>query len=141
MTSDVAAVTAQEINAYLDEAWPGGRQRCHAVGAGWAEARLEVDPANLRPGSIVSGPTLFGLADAVLWYALFTRVGIEPMALTSELSIRYLRPARGEVVMARADLHHAGRRSAIGTIRLWMAQEPDVTVAVAQGTYVRPRPS
>jgi uncharacterized protein (TIGR00369 family) len=122
----------------MDGAWRGNRQRCHAVGDGWAEVRLEVAPDQLRPGEIVSGPTLFALADCALWFALFTRVGIEPMALTSELSIRYLRPARGRVVHARADLHHAGRRSVIGTIRCWMADDPDTVVAVAQGTYVRP---
>jgi acyl-coenzyme A thioesterase PaaI-like protein len=65
------------------------------------------------------------------------------MALTSELSIRYLRPARGVTLYARADIHHAGRRSVIGTIRCWMddphGNAPDV--AVAQGTYVRPSSS
>jgi uncharacterized protein (TIGR00369 family) len=79
------------------------------------------------------------LVDVAMYVAVFTAVGIEPMALTSELSIRYLRPARGTSVMARCDLDHVGRRSVIGTTRVWMRDNPSVTVAVAQGTYVRPQ--
>ena len=141
MATQGAAVTAAQINTYLEEAAFGTGSRCLEVGADWAVARYDASTVNLRPGGIVSGPTLFGLCDAVLWYALFGAVGIEPMALTSELSIRYLRPARGAAALARAELHHVGRRSVIGSIRCWMEQDPEVTVAVAQGTYVRPRVS
>ena len=57
-----------------------------------------------RPATseIISGPTLFALCDGVLWHALFGAVGIEPMALTSELSIRFLRPAIGSPSSTRA---------------------------------------
>lgn len=132
-------VTPGEINDFCDEAFPGSANRCADIGPGWAVARTEADPALLRPGGIISGPTLFGLADAALWFALFSVCGIEPMSLTSELSIRYLRPARGTAALARADLDHAGRRSVIGTVRMWVEDDPGTTVAVAQGTYVRPR--
>ena len=131
-------VTPEEINTFLEQAFGGMSNRCIEVGDTWAVARHEADAAMLRPGGIISGPTLFGLCDGVLWYALFGAVGIEPMALTSELSIRFLRPARGQAVLARCDLNHIGRRSVIGTIRCWVEDEPDKTVAVAQGTYVRP---
>ena len=98
----LAAITADEINAYLAEAFPISGQRCVEVGGRWAVAAITPDERSRRPGDIISGPTIFGLCDAVLWYALFGAVGLEPMALTSELSIRYLRPARGDTVFARA---------------------------------------
>ena len=101
---------------------------------------LRVDPANLRPGGIVSGPTVFGVCDAALYFAAFTIIGLEPMALTSELSIRFLRPAFGEEVRARATIDHCGRRSVIGTITAWTT-DPAKPCAVAQGTYVRPNAS
>ena len=134
------AITADEINAYLAEAFPISGQRCVEVGGRWAVAAITPDERSRRPGDIISGPTIFGLCDAVLWYALFGAVGLEPMALTSELSIRYLRPARGDTVFARAELHHAGKRSVIGSIRCWVDEAEDKTVAVAQGTYIRPQP-
>lgn len=131
--------TVDEVNAFLVDAFSGTSNRCAEIGHGWAVAQHEADPAALRPGGIISGPTVFGVADAALWFALFGAVGIEPMSLTSELSIRYLRPAIGGVLLARADLHHIGRRSVIGTVRCWVDGD-DTTVSVAQGTYVRPRP-
>lgn len=131
-------VTAAEINAFLREAYPGAANECVEVGPTWAVARVTPDPALLRPGGYISGPTQFAMADAVLWYALFGAVGIEPMALTSELSIRYLRPAIGTVLWGRADLHAAGRRNVVGSVRLWVDDAADRAVSVAQGTYVRP---
>ncbi|MEC8717974.1 MAG: PaaI family thioesterase, partial [Pseudomonadota bacterium] len=122
------------------EAFPISGQRCVEVGGRWAVAAITPDERSRRPGDIISGPTIFGLCDAVLWYALFGAVGLEPMALTSELSIRYLRPARGDTVFARAELHHVGKRSVIGSIRCWVDEAEDKTVAVAQGTYIRPQP-
>ena len=136
----LTAITADEINAYLAEAFPISGQRCLEVGGRWAVAAITPDDRSRRPGNIISGPTIFGLCDAVLWYALFGAVGLEPMALTSELSIRYLRPARGDTVFARAELHHVGKRSVIGSIRCWVDEAEDKTVAVAQGTYIRPQP-
>ncbi|MFN3236392.1 MAG: PaaI family thioesterase [Pseudomonadales bacterium] len=134
------AVTPEAINTFLEDAFGSLNSRCIEVGDTFAVARHEANQDMLRPGDIISGPTLFGICDGVLWYALFGAVGIEPMALTSELSIRFLRPAKGNVVLARCDLHHVGRRSVIGSIRCWMEDAPDKTVAVAQGTYVRPQP-
>ena len=58
--------------------------------------------------------------------------------LTSELSIRYLRPARGLAIHARAELLDVGRRSIVGSMLAW-TDSFDKPVAIAQGTYVRPR--
>ena len=130
-------VTPELINAFLNEHFPGVGNHCEAVGDRWAIARLDTSTIALRPGGIISGPTVFGACDAALYYACFTVLGIEPMALTSEMSIRFLRPARGPVLRARAELHHAGRRSLIGSVIAW-TDDPDKPVAAAQGTYVAP---
>ena len=130
-------VTVEEINAFVEETFPGAIGRAESVGEGWSVVGLATAGLELRPGGIVSGPTLFGLADAALWYACFTVIGIEPMALTSELSIRFLSPARGELVRGRADLVKVGRRSIVGNVRMWTNDER-TPVAVAQGTYVPP---
>lgn len=130
-------VTAEQINEFLGREFGGTANRCEAVGDRTAVAVIEPGPQSLRPGGIISGPTVFGVCDAALYYACFTVIGIEPMALTSELSIRFLRPAVGPVVRARAALHHVGRRSIIGSVTAWTDDE-ERPVAVAQGTYVRP---
>ena len=135
---DAPAVSVEVVNAFLEEAFPSTGNECFELGPRHAVARSVADPARLRPGGYISGPTQFSLADAVLWFALFGAVGIEPMAVTSEMSIRYLRPAIGSVLWARADVHIAARRSVVGTISLWVDDRPDRLVSVAQGTYMRP---
>ncbi len=136
-----AAVSPEEVNRFLAEAFPGTGNECVVLGSRHAVGRAIADPARFRPGGYISGPTQFGLADAVLWYALFGAVGIEPMAVTSELSIRYLRPAIGSMLYARADLHSVGQRSVVGTVSLWVDDRSDKIVSVAQGTYIRPQRS
>lgn len=136
----MSLVTVEQVNAFLAAEFSGSGNRCDEVGDGWAVCRIDVGEGSLRPGGIISGPTVFGACDAALYYACFTRIGIEPMVLTSELSIRYLRPAKGTVLRARADLHQVGRRSIIGTVVAWTS-DLDKPVAVAQGTYVRPSAS
>jgi uncharacterized protein (TIGR00369 family) len=132
-------VTADEVNEFLLADFPGTTTTCESVGPGWAVALFRAGDAHLRPGGIISGPTVFGVCDAALYHACFTAIGIEPMALTSELSIRFLRPARGVELRARAQLLHVAPRSIVGTVTAW-TDDPDRPVAVAQGTYVRPKP-
>ncbi len=71
---------------------------------GWAVARWTLSADMLRPGGYVPGPTLFGLADVALWFACFTVLGLEPMAVTSDLAIAFLRPAKDSDVLARATI-------------------------------------
>ena len=93
----------------------------------------------IRPGGYISGPTQFAIADGALWYLVFAAIGrVEPMALTSELSIRFLRPAIGAVLWARATQEVAGRRQVVGSVRIWTDDNEQRPCAVAQGTYVLP---
>lgn len=133
-------LTPEGVNDMLAAEFPGTGNRCVELGASHAVARLEIESWSLRPGAYVSGPTQFGLADAALWYLTFGAIDrVEPMALTSELSIRYLRPAHGSVLWARASLESAGSRSIVGSVKVWCDDREDKPSSVAQGTYVLPR--
>lgn len=132
----MSLVTVDAINALIEADFPGVGNRCEDVGDRWAIASCDMSPVSLRPGGIISGPTVFELCDAAFYYACFTTIGLEPMVLTSELSIRFVRPARGSVLRARADLHHVGRRSITATVVAWTDDQAK-PAAVAQGTYAR----
>lgn len=133
-------VTVAAINAMLAKEWPDNTGGCHSIGDTWAMVNTTPGAETLRPGGYFSGPTQFGLADQALWFMTFAAIGrIEPMALTSELSIRYLRPAQGTTLWAKAHVENAGRRQVIGTVRVWADDNIDKPCATAQGTYVLPR--
>jgi len=127
------------VNEMIEQLFPGSNNSCHTLGTDFAVARREITDSELRPGAFVSGPSQFGLADAALWYLVFGATGrIEPMALTSELSIRFLRPAQGTVLWARATLEVAGRRNVVGTVQVWCDDREHKPTATAQGTYALP---
>lgn len=133
-------LTPDQINETIHRNWSQAPHRCAEISPTHALARGVVDQTGLRPGGFVPGPTQFSIADLALWYLAFAALDrIEPMALTSELSIRFLRPAQGEVMWARADLDKAGRTSVVGTVKIWMDDQPDRLVSTAQGTYALPR--
>jgi acyl-coenzyme A thioesterase PaaI-like protein len=131
-------LTPDAVNEMVATAFPGSRARCVEVGTSHAVAEMVTGDLDVRPGGFVAGPTQFALADAALWYLVFGALGrIEPMALTAELSIRYLRPAIGSSLHARADLAAISRRSVVGSVALWTGDISKPT-AVAQGTYALP---
>ena len=132
-------MTHDEINTAVAEAWPEARCTCLEVSPSEALAELRPRADSIRPGGTISGPTLFAAADAALWYLAFGASGtIEPLAVTSDLAIRFLRPARGEAVYARAVLNRATRRTVVGTVSVWTDGNEAAPCATAQGTYVLP---
>ena len=135
-------LTADEINTFVADVFPatvGSGLACVEVGDGWAVARLAYDEANIRPGGIVPGPSVFGLADVSLWYAVFSKIGLEPMAVTSDMTIHFLRPAVGKSLLARCSLTKLGKRLAHGEIRIWEeGGDRDRLIAFASGAYALP---
>ena len=135
------SLTPADVNEFVRVEFPSAYaegNRCIELGEGTALARWPFDVAKLRPGAYIAGPTLFALADCAFWFATFTVLGLEPMAVTSELSIRFLRPAQDGDAMARATLNSVSTRRLVGTIEMWVDGAPDKLVAVAQGSYARP---
>ena len=134
-----AQLDVESVNAMVTDQYPGTSNRCVELGSGFAVAACDVTPTDIRPGGFVSGPTQFAIADCALWFLAFVGLDrIEPMALTSELSIRFLRPAVGDRLVCRATLESVSRRSVVGTAHVWVDGQPDKYTAAAQGTYAVP---
>ena len=134
-------LTPSQVNDFVAEVFPSSYAdgiRCIGISAGNAEVSWSFDDSRLRPGGYVPGPTIFALADSALWYATFSIIGLEAMAVTSEMSIRFLRPAQGGDLIGRATINSAGRRRIVGTVEVWVEGEPERVVAMAQGSYARP---
>lgn len=132
-------VTPDDLNDMLARLWPQDHLRCVELSPTHALAELQLQPDDFRPGKMASGPSQFALADCTFWFLISGALGrVEPMAVTSELSIRFLRPAVGETLFARADLERLGRTQAVATVRVFVDDIAKPT-AVAQGTYSLPQ--
>jgi uncharacterized protein (TIGR00369 family) len=134
--------TPEAVNQFFAREFPSahaGGHRCIETGPGRAVARWPYDPTQLRPGNLISGPTQFALADLAFWFATFTAVGLAPMAVTSELYISFLRPAKGGDLLARAELLRTGKSKISGTVRVWVDGDPDRPVSHVTGSYVHIR--
>ncbi len=136
------ALTAEKIIELLHEVfpqlvYPGCGLTIERVDYGDVRVRRAFDPGSLRPGGTISGPTMMQLADFSMYVAVFSAVGWQPGAVTSNLSISFLRKPAPADLIADARLLRVGRRSAYGevTIRSEGADEP---VAHATSTYSIP---
>lgn len=138
MPIDIPTPTA--INEFFEREFQSAHQsghRCIESGPGFVVCRWTYDPTKLRPGGFISGVTQFALADLAMWFLTFTVLGLAPMAVTSELTISYLRPAVGGDLIARAELLRAGRSKITGTVRLWVDGAPDKLVSHVAGSYMQ----
>lgn len=132
--------TAEEANAFLAKAFPGrGHQnQVLVMETGRAVIRLEADETHLRPGGYISGPTQMSLCDTAAYMAIMTVTGLEPMTVTSNLNINFLRPCIGKVVTAEGRLMKIGHALAVieVDVRIEHADKPASHAIV---TYALPR--
>jgi uncharacterized protein (TIGR00369 family) len=81
----------------------------------------------------VHGGVVSYAADNALTFAGGAALG--PAVVTSEYKINYLRPARGESLIARASVIHAGKSQAVCKCEVFSVESgKEILCAVAQGT-------
>jgi len=135
-------MTAGDIEAFLDREFPqihmGGRAyTIEAVGPMTATLRLTAGERHLRPGGTISGPSMMELADLALYVAVLAQLGPVALAVTTNLSINFLRkPSPGDLLGA-CTLLKLGKRLAVGEVTISSARD-GALVAHAVGTYSIP---
>lgn len=133
-------VSVEDANSFLACAFERGDGAPAVVlmEDGYAVMRLDVSSEHLRPGGYISGPTQMSLADSVTYMAIFTRLGITPMTVTSNLNMSFLRPCIGKAVIARAKLLKLGRTLAVAEAEI-LAEGADKVASHAIVTYSIPQ--
>jgi uncharacterized protein (TIGR00369 family) len=137
-----AAMTAEEIAKFLHEVFPQGFYpgcglTIERVDYGDVRVRRHFHENFIRPGGTISGPTMMELADFAMYVAVFSAIGPEPLAVTTNLSINFLRkPGQGDLV-ADARLLKVGKRLAVGEVAIYSDGAPD-PVAHVTSTYSIP---
>jgi acyl-coenzyme A thioesterase PaaI-like protein len=131
--------TLQQISDFMAESFPQSKVSIDAVDAESATVRHAIGAEELRPGGTVAGPVLMAVADAALYVAIFGRLGIVPLAVTTSLTFNFLRkPESGRDIVGVCKLMKSGRSLAVGEVWLYSAGS-DEPVAHAVGTYALPR--
>ncbi|HCH7096950.1 TPA: PaaI family thioesterase [Pseudomonas aeruginosa] len=120
----------EQIARFIQREFPQTRVVVEAVGERSATVWQAVDASDLRPGGTVSGPTLMAIADVALYVAVLGEIGIVPLAVTTSLTINFLRrPA--------ADRRVVGKTLAMGEVSLFSEGDAE-PVAHVVGTYSIP---
>jgi uncharacterized protein (TIGR00369 family) len=134
-------LTPAELNAFLGRAFPGGDPATAPEVAEVAPGRVVVRQPwaerMLRPGGVLSGPTMMSLADTAAYAVVLAHIGLQPMAVTSGLTINFLRPCKPGTLTAEAVLLKLGRRLAVIDVRMG-TEGPDRPAAQASVTYALP---
>lgn len=135
-------MSVPELERFLAEVFPQafGPGRAHhveGVGRRTALVRLDADDAHLRPGGTVSGPALMALADVAIYVALLAQIGPVALAVTTSLSINFLRKPSPGPIFAEAKLIKLGKRLAVGEVGMRGPGAEDL-VAHCVATYSIP---
>jgi uncharacterized protein (TIGR00369 family) len=110
----------------LEKLWYGG-----------CRVRRHFHPRSLRPGGTVSGPIMMALADFAMYLAVLSAIGWVPLAVTTNLSINFLKKPAPRDLLAEARLIKLGKRLAVGEIGIRSAGAQGL-VAHATSTYSIP---
>jgi len=136
-------MNAEEISTLLHEVFPQGFYpgcglTIERVDYATSRVRRHFQDDYIRPGGTISGPTMMELADFAMYVAVFSVAGPQPLAVTTNLNINFLRkPGKGDLI-AEARLMKVGKRLVVGEVAIYSEGE-DEPVAHVTSTYSVPQ--
>lgn len=133
-------VSAEELEALIREGVPlvgNYGITIEQLGAGTVRMKLPYNDSFVRPGGTVTGPAMFGLADVALYAAVLSLIGRVELAVTTSMTINFLRRPAPVAITADCRILKMGKRLAYGEVLLFSEGDPE-PVAHATGTYSIP---
>jgi uncharacterized protein (TIGR00369 family) len=142
MDASALKMNRDEVAEFLTREFPQGwgtrsPNQIEAVGPGMARVRLTIGDRHLRPGGTVSGPAMMTLCDATMYVAILATIGPVALAVTTNLSINFLRKPEPGDLIAECKLMKLGKRLAVGEVSVHSAGS-DELVAHCVATYSIP---
>ncbi|MGD0332925.1 MAG: PaaI family thioesterase [Xanthobacteraceae bacterium] len=110
----------------IEEVWSGG-----------SRVRKHFSADSLRPGGTIAGTTMMTLADFAPYVAILATIGWVPAAVTTHISINFLKKPAPRDLLAEARLIKLGKRLAVAEVGIRSEGEDDL-VAHATSTYAIP---
>jgi uncharacterized protein (TIGR00369 family) len=115
--------------------WLGAR--LVEIGHGHARMRLDVRPEFLREGDSIAGPIVMAVADIAMYAAVMSAYERGRGAVTSDMTIHFLRRPVGDVIRADAQIVKPGKRIAMCRVEVF-AEAGAPPVAHVVGSYAIP---
>lgn len=110
----------------IEKVWHGG-----------CVVRRHFDRGSLRPGGTLSGATMMALGDFAMYVAVLAAIGWVPLAVTTNLTINFLKKPAPQDLLAEVRLIKLGKRLAVGAVDIRSDGEADL-VAHVTTTYSIP---
>jgi uncharacterized protein (TIGR00369 family) len=107
----------------IEELWRGG-----------CRLRQRYDKRGLRPGGTLSSATMMALGDFAMYLAVLSAIGWVPLAVTTNLSINFLRKSPPGDLIAEARLLKLGKQLAVREVTI-RADGGEDMVAHVTSTY------
>jgi uncharacterized protein (TIGR00369 family) len=133
-------MTVAELTEFFHLAFPhfhADRYTVEEVTGDDVRLRLSIGKQHERPGGTVFGPALMELTDIAAYMCVMAPVGPVALAVTTSLTIHFLRKPKLEDVVAHARALKRGRRLCVVEVTLRTPGEDD-PVAHATVTYAMP---
>ena len=137
-------VSCEAFNELMWREMPLAEQiglRLERISTEEAVMRAEAREGALRPGGTVAGPVMMALADAVIYAAILARIGMQPLTVTTNLNINFMRKPPPGDLLATASVLKLGRRLAVCDCRIESPGLDTPLVAHATATYAIPADS
>ena len=137
-----AKMSVAELEKFLREEFPqafsDGEITIESADGETCLLRQRYNDQMLRPGGIVSGPTLMAMADFAMYVVLLSAIGPVGLAVTTNLNINFLRKGPpGQDILAAARILKLGKRLAVGEVNLLSGASSD-PIAHVTATYSIP---
>jgi uncharacterized protein (TIGR00369 family) len=132
-------MNADEVKSFIQKAFPQARMtvEIEELRDGFLRIRVPTTDRYLRPGGTVSGPVLMTIADTAMYYLVLGMIGPVALALTTSLSINFLRAPKLADLIAETKMLKLGTRLAVGQVTIY-SEGSDDPVAQASVTYSIP---
>ena len=137
-------LNCEQLQALIVAAFPksrSGKVMCvEAAELGWVRTRVPFSSAMIRPGNVLSGPSLMLAADTAMYVAVLAHAGPALMAVTSDMQLRFINKALPGDLLATARILKWGRRQVVMECTVASSAAPEVIALHSTGSYALPEP-
>ncbi|MBL4758604.1 MAG: PaaI family thioesterase [Rhizobiales bacterium] len=142
-SNDQPKMSAEQVQVFLDSDFPeanfyGKTYEILSVTTAGADVMLLSHERHLRPGGTISGPAMMALVDVAAYVGLLGNIGPVALAVTTNLSISFVRKPEPGHLIASCEIIKLGRRLAVLDVRI-RSEGSEAIVAQASVTYAIPQ--